>query len=88
MHQAGLAQFILKGAHLDIGWTHLGSKQGEVQTHAYVSADLSFIVLMDPFWGSGVAHLGWPYPLLILSINYIHFKSNIVKNEQFLSSSF
>ena len=30
MHQAGLAQFILKGSHLDIGWTHLGSKLGEV----------------------------------------------------------
>ena len=34
------------------------------------------------------AHVGGPYPLPIWSINYIHFKSNIFKNEQFLSSSF
>ena len=32
--------------------------------------------------------MGWPLPLPIWSINYIHFKHNIFKNEQFLSSSF
>ena len=32
--------------------------------------------------------MGGPYPLPILSINYIQFKSNIFENEQFLYSSF
>ena len=32
--------------------------------------------------------MGWPCPLPIWSINYIHFKGNIFKNEQFLISSF
>ena len=35
-----------------------------------------------------MAYMGWPLPLPIWSINYIHFKHNIFKNEQFLSSSF
>ena len=32
--------------------------------------------------------MGWPCPLSIWSINYIHFKGNIFKNEQFLLTSF
>ena len=37
--------------------------------------------------GRGVAHMGWPRPLPIWSINYIHFNGKGSKNEQFLSSS-
>ena len=34
-----------------------------------------------------MAHMGWPRPLPIWSINYIHFNGKGSKNEQFLSSS-
>ena len=35
-----------------------------------------------------MAHMGWPRPLPIWSINHIHFNGNLLKNEQFSSSSF
>ena len=35
-----------------------------------------------------MAHMGWPRPLPIWSINYIHLNGNLSKNEQFSSSIF
>ena len=35
-----------------------------------------------------MAHMGWPLPLPIWSINYIHFNGKIPKCELFSSSSF
>ena len=47
-----------------------------------------FILQKTHLEGRGVAQMGRPRPFYSWSINSIHFKVNIFKNEPFLSSSF